>query len=220
VPQYRFSVSLQARANADGCGRDRREAGPGQARPPAGCYSAPVPGGIRAGASYELLVNVPGTEPIHGTTRVPSPPQILEPNTTADPPVLRMHHPTLSPTALIARWSGGGAGTRTELRFVAERSDCFASIGQPERDVGHVYIAVLGADTATVTAASVQCGQTLTDRYDARLVVTVYDASYSRYLDRLGESTQLRHNSVGLTGALGVFGAAASSATPVVLSVQ
>jgi hypothetical protein len=181
----------------------------------AGCYAAHVPGGIRAAATYELLVNIRGEEPIHGSTRVPPPPLILEPAESAAPPVLRM----TPPTVLTARWSGADADSRTELRFAADRADCTAFIARPDGDAGFLHIAVTGPDTATVIAA-VHCGQPPADSYAARFVVTVYDDSYTRYAERLGESSQPSRTSVGLTGAFGVFGAAASSATPVVLTMQ
>jgi hypothetical protein len=183
-----------------------------------GCYSAHVPSGIRAGAWYELLVSVPGETPIRGTTRVPFPADIVEPNASAEPPVLRMRTPTLPPTSLKARW-GASAQARAELRFVTDRSDCVASIAPPERDVGLDHIAVIGTDSATLTAASVHCSEPLAASYAARLVLTVYDESYSRYLETIG-TRRVRHTAVGLTGALGVFGAAANTAMAVVLTRQ
>jgi hypothetical protein len=179
----------------------------------AGCYAARLPGGVRAGETYALIVNVPGEKSIRGTTRVPFPPQILEPAASSEPPVLRIG---MGATALTARWSGAGADTRTELRFVTDRSDCVTFVEQrPWSD--HV-VAGIGADSATVMAMSIQCDQPPTDRYAARLVVTVYDDSYSRYATRDDES--IPSFSAGITGAFGVFGAAANSATPVVLAAQ
>lgn len=185
-----------------------------------GCYTAQVTGGVRAGATYELLVNIPGEEPIHGSTRVPFPPVILVPAASAPPPVLRMRHRTLPPTLLTARWSGADADMRTEVRFALDRDDCFAFIARPDRHIGSGHIAVTGVDTATVTAVAGHCGPPDADSYTARFVVTVYDRSYTRYRERLGLSTHPSRTSVGLTGAFGVFGAAATSATPVVLTLQ
>jgi hypothetical protein len=184
-----------------------------------GCYTAHVPNGILGGALYELLVSIPGEALIRGTTRVPFPAAIIEPNASAEPPVLRMRNPTLPPTSLPARWTAASAQARAELRFATERSDCVATIAPPEGDIGFDHIAVIGTDTATVTAASVHCAQPLATSYAARLVLTVYDESYSRYLETIG-TKRVRHAAVGLTGALGVFAAAANTATPVVLTRQ
>jgi hypothetical protein len=184
----------------------------------AGCYSGRVPGGVRPGGTYGLLAIVPGEAPIHGTTRVPVPPQILEPDPTAEPPVLSLRGRGPSPTALTTRWSGAEPRARTELRFVTDPGDCI-SIEQPHQRWGP-YVAVIGADTVTVMA-STSCGQRLlAGRYAARLVVTVYDENYTRYLTATDELLRHLTTQAGITGALGVFGAAASSAVPVVLLAQ
>ena len=128
------------------------------------------------------------------------------------------YDPTLPSSLLLARWSAAGAIARTELRLVAERRDCTVSIWS----WGSGHIALMDADTAFVIATSVQCDQPPAQTYSARLVVTVYDESYTRYTEHewFTDVDQKRATNVGLTGAFGVFGAAASSAVPVVLSRQ
>ena len=187
----------------------------------AGCYAALLPGGVRAGATYELLVNIAEETPIRGITRVPEPLQLLEPAASAEPTVLLLAQPNRSATPVTARWSGAAPEARTELRIVTDRSDCVVRAARGEESwwwSGLDHVVVTGVDSATVRVAHLQCSQPLAERYAAHLVVTVYDESYSRYVTWNDESPATV--SAGLTGAYGVFGAAASNAVPLVLTVE
>jgi hypothetical protein len=193
------------------------EAGVGVLVP--GCYAAIVPGGVRAGARYELLIDVAGFATVRGETRVPLPPVLDEP---VSGPSLHFNQ-TLNPAqpadSVTVRWTAHEGTPRAELRFIADRDDCFATITTPNAFHGMERVEVRRASSVTVSPWRVQCSGIAVQRYDARLLLTIFDANYDEYLrqNARGNSVMLTDASVGVTNALGVFGAAASAATAVTL---
>jgi hypothetical protein len=181
-----------------------------------GCYSAAIVGSIQAGETYELRIDVPGEAPIYGSARVPGAPVIQSPGAGAE---LQIDTTStgfgrvLSP--VLVRWAHPEPSRYVTLRLQADRAGCGIRIAQPG-ELGYRIAAVeaVGVDTATVGAIGSGCRT----GDPARLMVTVFDTAYARYI-RLarGDAMRWRDAAAGLTGALGVFGAAASAELPVIL---
>ncbi|MGH7462086.1 MAG: hypothetical protein ACREMA_13830, partial [Longimicrobiales bacterium] len=175
-----------------------------------GCYSAVLAGGVRAGALYELEIDIAGEPPVRGSVRVPEMPVFLAPA-----PGIEL--PSGTPPVFV-RWSYPETSPFVELRLRANRPQCNAAITTPSDASPRSWLMFTGVDSATV-GANVTCDDTAMEREAARLTVTVYDTAYTRFfrLHFRAEALHLRDAAVGITGAIGVFGAAASASIPVVV---
>jgi len=101
---------------------------------------------------------------------------------------------------------------------------CWARLRQPLDDSnGEERIDATGRDSVTVRI-TLECDQSVVSRprFDAQLVLTVFDESYARYDREFERSSGIRsrYAAIGITGALGVFGSAATVRLPVVLVWQ
>ncbi|HEX7091943.1 MAG TPA: DUF4249 family protein [Longimicrobiales bacterium] len=183
----------------------------------AGCYAGAVPGGIAAGARYELEIMLPGGARIEGATTVPEPPALLDPAPGAVIDV-RVASETL-PEPFVATWSVQPSGRRAEIALRADRQECSAML---RVDVGGsaFYLDVTGTDSAELRTGLVECGDGSTPaRLEARLVLTAYDTNYTAYTKATDSAYGIGENgaAAGIRGALGVFGSAAEASVPVVL---
>ncbi|HEY8470178.1 MAG TPA: DUF4249 family protein [Longimicrobiales bacterium] len=183
----------------------------------AGCYAGAVSGGIVTGARYELEITLPGGARIEGATTVPEPPALLEPAPGAELEV--RFGPVPLPEPFVAAWRVQPSGRRTEISLRAVRRDCTALLRLPA-DASASFLDVTGSDSAELRTGFVGCGgESMPERLDAHLVLTVYDANYTAYAKAIDSPYAIARNgaAVGLRGAAGVFGSAAVASVPVVL---
>lgn len=190
----------------------------------AGCYLALLPGGVRAGESYGLRIEIPGHEVIQGQATIPAPPALLEPVPLAAlavgaTPVLGQG---LEPVPL--RWAPVEPGQRLELRLRIREEGCWLTI-EVARQLGDYYFGIdlTGQETAAIESRWLHCGGgALGESYPADLYLTAFDSVYTRYIEQNTSygSTPRGRASAGVTGALGVFAGAASTRVPVTLLVR
>jgi hypothetical protein len=190
---------------------------PGTTRLNNGCYSAAVSGGIRVGTTYELRIDVPGEAPIFGSARVPAPVIIQSPSAGTELQIDTTSSSFVVYSPVLVRWAHPEQSQYVTLRFQADRAQCELHIAQPGQFGSRIgAVETVGVDTVSVQLFGSECGTT--QREPARLIVTVFDTAYTRYVRLLQEdAVRLRDAAAGITGALGVFSAAASASVPVVL---
>jgi hypothetical protein len=210
-----FGACLRAR---DTTGQGPRVFGPG-------CYAAVVPGGVRAGGRYELLVAAPGGE-IRGTVTVPTRPVILRPDENARFVIRRESGGERAAGEIPVRWTAPATAASIELNLVA--AAVFEKGGQVsgaacriERPVGLIYPVERGDSASAVIYNPIYCHQPTSattvraveqDSIHARLLVVAYDTAYTRYATLpSGSSVQRDRFAAGVTGALGVFAGAATT---------
>jgi uncharacterized protein DUF4249 len=189
----------------------------------AGCYSATLPQGVRAGAMYELLVDIPGETVVHGRSRVPTVPALLTPAPGSELPFSVPIGPGYPidlrylRNPFLVHWSAPEPHRWAEIRLPSDQPGCATALHSPATQYGEL-VEVTGVDTATM-ALSVSCGGAAPARQNGRLILTTYDSAYSRFaiLNFQRKSVRLTDASIGVSGALGVFGAAATVSIPVVL---
>lgn len=183
----------------------------------AGCYVASVPGGIAAGARYELEVALPDGGTVQGATTIPRVPALFEPAPGAE---LDVGTPDASgvPEPFVARWSAVAPGRRAEIALQADAPGCVAML-RIGTDASTNFIDVTGADSAVLRTGLVACSGPAPAQMSARLVLTVYDAHYTDYADAMaGDRPVPRERAAaGVQGAAGVFGSAVRASVPVVL---
>jgi hypothetical protein len=73
------------------------------------------------------------------------------------------------------------------------------------------------SDTATIAAWDVNCPDNTQSIFPAELLLTAYDAAYTKYLMLTSPTLRPEAAAVGLTEGLGVFTAAATVAVPITL---
>ena len=196
-----------------------------------GCYAAVLPGGVKPGAEYALRIRLPGGETIEGRTTALA--------------ALRVESPTAGARIHVkARTFNGGSDdfTRLPIRVRgAERAGGVSidfiplavySRGQRVTDfqcsVEYPRSAVIRPDAQgaiTLPIAGVQCvprtqpdPQFRTDSVRATLRAVAFDSAYLRYVEAQEQnSVSAREVTVGVTGAIGLFAAAARAEHEVVL---
>jgi hypothetical protein len=189
-------------------------AGPPQ---PTGCYVGVVPGGIRAGAAYQLEVDVPTGERVRGRTVVPAPPVMHAPAERLRVQGEGTDFQTRSVDPLTVRWTAQGP---------VSVSSTVGRVWAPgvEAPVCHVGLEGQSMRPAHVTADSLRAmlylhgcnaGQTRVqpDSVEVLVGVTAYDSAYVAYNRERdpGNGIPLDEASAGLEGAFGLFGSAAKS---------
>lgn len=176
-----------------------------------GCYTAPVPDGIAGGAEFGLLIDLPGRGRVVGNTIIPVPPAILQPQSGATLPQAQGGEPTFP-----VEWSGVEDARAAELTLAARDSGCVVHLtaGVFVRVASRVLLDVSSVDIGAV----VQCTEPV-EPVAADIVLTAYDAAYSRHLQRFGDNVPMSEAALGFTGpAIGVFGSGATARQPVWLS--
>lgn len=175
----------------------------------AGCYVAAVPGGIRAGGRYELIVDLAAGARIEGAAVVPDAPTIIAPAAGTELSGAKREE------RFLIRWSGIGEDQHIQLTFASPDSACHIFGGWES----------FGTDSMTVPVPHFHCGSDeVPSRIDARLRLTAFDTVYTRYLyrSRAHDGNALRRDvaSAGLSGAPGIFAGAAVAEVPVTISSQ
>lgn len=187
-----------------------------------GCYLAVLPGGVRAGGTYELTIDTHGHGTIHGRATVPSAPTLLEPAENsaitigADFP----WSDRLDPVPV--RWGAVEPGHRLELTLRTRAEKCRVSMEVGQRYGDNSGVDLSGLDSGSIQYRRIYCfEQELAESYPADLTLTLFDTAYARYLKHNGvfRATPNGAGSAGITGALGVFAGAASTTVPVTLQV-
>jgi hypothetical protein len=206
---------------------------PGSTRPAgqAGCYAAVLPGGVRAGAAYELRIGGAGTGSIEGRTVALAPLQVEAPTS------LRVgtlgYQGEQEPARLPVRLRGaeGGNHVSVELlpRVVYSRGQAHTRFNcslvypsfqlLPRGADDRVELGVYGARCFLPPVAGQQPDpQFRTDSVRAVLRVTVFDAAFARYAAlESGDALKASDATQGVTGALGLFASASRAEREVVL---
>lgn len=193
-----------------------------------GCYTAVLRGGVRAGTTYALDVQVDGRAPVRGSATVPAGPVIHAPAPGARFGVRR--RPGEGPTAVLpVRWHGtgedGGFGVGVAVTAVYSQqtrvSDAVCTLPQ---GVGPLLPPT--ADSAVVALhhpalCQTPAGPLEPDSIQARVVVAAYDTGHAHYAALVqtyaGRPLWRERFAVGVTGALGVFAGIATAEVPVTL---
>jgi hypothetical protein len=188
-----------------------------------GCYAGPVTGGVRAGVTYSLDVQLPDGKRIHGTTTVPAPPNLRSP---ASGTTLQIAGPPdFNPPPMLVNWTTVVPAPLVHLVMSVPNLPCEVLMRLPQYADSNLRIDATGRDSLSIRLSALNCGDQNIEnrtRFDAQLVLTVFDESYARYDQEFSRSSGVRsrYASLGITGAVGVFGSAATVRLPVVLVRQ
>ena len=182
-----------------------------------GCYAGVVAGGVGRRRAYALLVEADG-ERAHGEAVVPAQPVMRSPAAGITLHYTRPHRRDLVTSALV-HWSGTQPDQRIDLSLRTVRRECDAIITTPtERfEFGTARISLTAVDTATIAVWDVNCPDNTQSIFPAELLLTAYDAAYTKYLMLTSPTLRPEAAAVGLTEGLGVFTAAATVAVPITL---
>ncbi|MBD0320692.1 MAG: hypothetical protein ICV87_10185 [Gemmatimonadetes bacterium] len=201
----------------------------------AGCYAAVLAGGVKPGAEYALRIGLPGGGTIEGRARALAALRVESPAAGA-----RIHvkartfdggQTDFTRLAIRLRGAEGSAGVSADLVPLVVYSrgqpvtDFFCSVDYPRGFVfprdqeGTITLPVAGVQCVPRTPAGTPPDpQFRTDSVRAVLRAVAYDSAYVRYLDfQEQNSVAAREVTVGVTGAIGLFAAAARAEHEVVL---
>jgi hypothetical protein len=189
------------------------------------CYVGIVPGGIVGGEVYELRVDrTSSADIITGRTEMPRPVEIRSPAAGA---TLEFRTDATSPPsvpALALTWSDPPAGHALHLRLKINHPTCFNSglvevdgRGQDIHVSTGTSLDLTGRDSVSVRGWYLSCAPLPSaTQFDGALHFALYDASYTRHSLIYGPSSlPLEDVSIGLNGAIGVFGSVAVARLPV-----
>jgi hypothetical protein len=182
-----------------------------------GCYSAHIPGGLRAGTTWQLLVDAGSLGNATGSATLPEAPAFSLPVAGAR---LASEGGFLggSPTFTI-RWSGVPRTRLAELDVAVPSRECSAYLApQGTTGFGEEVIPVANADSLRARLGDSGCTIS-TQGMPAELRLVAYDSTYTLYRDenRGPRGTLERTSSMGLSGAVGVFAGAARAVLPILL---
>lgn len=202
-----------------------------------GCYAAIVPGGIRAGRRYGLLVTLPGGVAIRGETAVLDTLAMLRPapGTRVEIPAPGSDRPR-EPVHMPVKWDGGDPASWSGWVSLGLRQVGIYHDGErlPEGtcalpgQLGNFLRAEV-ADSISVPVGYAFCSagsgaaqrEIPWDSLDVRLLVTTYDSAYVRYhLAPRSRTVEISQAAVGVTGALGVFAGSATTERRIMLVVR
>lgn len=201
----------------------------GEQRPiQAGCYAARLPVRIASGETYRLRVHLPDGDSIAGSVVVPHPPRLRSPEEHArvEIPARASVGTVQSPGMVGVGWAAPPGVGRIEIAVAVDAvyreqglvrgASCRIQVGHPPAGslvrLDSVALYVFPPDCVVGPAPAVW------DSITARLVLTAYDTAYARYVAEVhGGSVRRSRARAGVSGALGVFGAAASAERKIVL---
>lgn len=201
----------------------------------AGCYAAVLPGGVKPGAEYALRIRLPGGGTIEGMTTALAALRVESPSAGARIQVkartFNGGSDDITRLTLRLRGAERAAGASVDLIPLVVYSrgqritSFFCSVEYPRgfvfrRDAeGNVALPIASVQCVPRTETGTQPDpQFRTDSVRAALRVVAYDSSYVRYLDAQEQnSVAAREVTVGVTGAIGLFAAAARAEHEVVL---
>lgn len=170
-----------------------------------GCYTATVPGAVRAGNRYALSIRLPDGATISGETTVPDQPELLAP---ADGEQVRIGG---GDGIVTVRWRPTPPLGRAEIAVESLVPDCWAGLGEP---LAYAQAVILDPARGEAPDIRLRGGcSALRSAFPARFVFMSFDTAYARYADVVLGQAWAAHPraSAGLSGALGVFGSAAAA---------
>lgn len=206
-----------------------------QPAPPAigpGCYAAVLSGGVRAGESYSLLIELADGRSVTGRTTVPHPLELVRPAEGARIAVPRVHggRGAVHDSLLLEWRSGNGEGRSwpglvpvavhaggrlvpgARCQAHLSRADAGSPFSTPLRSQGdsvrvRASIGPCHAPSAPGTAPS----ELRPDSVAAVLSMSAFDSAYHEYYRRSSTGVREENASAGLEGAYGLFGSAAAA---------
>ena len=203
-----------------------------------GCYRARLAARIAAAETYGLEIELPDGERITGSTRVPAPPDVERPAAGARIPTACgsadacfgqsvQGPPFVLPVARFqVTWQPAPDAGRS-IVTVESREAWLNGVAYPAGSCALGSVHAFGAiaeDSVDWRVPNIVCEQEALaparfDSVAANVAVTSLDPGYARYLDAVLDGSSVRASSVreGLTGAFGVFGAAAATSRRIVL---
>src|SRR5688572_5233919 len=109
-----------------------------------GCYAGSVTGGVRAGVTYSIDVQLPDGKRIYGTTSVPAPPALRSP---ASGDTLQIAGPPdFNPTPVHVNWTTVVPAPLVHLVTFLPNLPCEALMRQPHVEEGDLRIDATGRD--------------------------------------------------------------------------
>ena len=176
-----------------------------------GCYIGSVPGGLMSGASYDLIIDLPGHGRVEGRTTIPDAPVITAPEAGSQIPATTPFRPA---PAFTVAWTGAPAHLNADLRLASRSERCTAHI-EEAGFIGVDWLAVTGR-TSVELGALLQCTEFSQSEVPGDIVLTTFDSVYTRFIRTTREHHHPSEASAGFTGpAIGVFGSAAAARQPV-----
>lgn len=191
-----------------------------------GCYTGWAEDAVVAGAQYALHISLSDGTIVTGEAEVPLPVTVRTPEAGARIEV-RSGYPesdTAPPHPLA--WSHAGPDRAVRLWLEVDLENCQGPWTTQEPESGGLRhpafgfpraIDLTGRDSAEVGGWFLSCNGPPPDEVDGTLQLAVFDLAYAEYLDTLArsESIALADASIGVSGAVGVFAAAAITRVPV-----
>ena len=192
-----------------------------------GCYRALIPGGIVAGASYELLADVPDFGRITGRTTIPFAPSVITPEEGAVLPADRVNDQWPTVRLRIATPPGTGRleaqllprdPNRTcEAYFLAGTAGILGLLVLDPEEAESIDVR-FGARCYT-TSGTVPIGE-----LPAVIRAVAYDSAYARFaelaLDRGDQALLSKYARAGIDRGVGYFAGAAVTERRVVITGQ
>lgn len=203
----------------------------------AGCYAAVLPGGVRPGAIYDLSVRLAGGGTIEGKATALTALRLESPAAGARIHIARGFSGNIDESARVPlRLRGAERAPRAAVDFLPlvvysrgqALTEFYCSVEYPRTAVlpreatGDLSILLLGVSCVPRTPAGTQPDpQFRVDSVRTVLRVVAFDSAYTRYAALQEEDAiALRDARSGVTGALGLFAAAARVDTEVMLIPQ
>jgi hypothetical protein len=189
-----------------------------------GCYAGVIPGGVRAGHRYTLVIERSGFETIHGATIVPDRPVWVTPRADQLVPTDWLMGFGIT-VPLLFHWTGAGALVELPMveanRVVSPGSGGSRCMVFPSKVDGNLLLGpagVVGQDTVRVLLRA-SCSPTgaagqmppSPDSVHVGVLLASYDASYGIHVESRSRGIPEQWASPGLTGAYGVFGSVATA---------
>ena len=197
------------------------------------CFAGAVPGGVRPGRSYDLDIEVPGRETVHGNVTVPLPPTFVLPSAGEELTIADKATSDGADGWSLVRWERATEGRRfIELDVELDEPGCRVQISSSLFADNQMRLRTshFDGDSARVRLHSLTCQPAAgagggeapaqgRERFEARLVITMFDTAYTRYQEvyDVSSSVAQTNKAFGLAGAAGVFSAASSAYHPIVL---
>ena len=121
-----------------------------------GCYAGPVTGGVRAGVTYSIDVQLPDGKRIGGTTTVPALPTLRSP---ASGDTLKIAGPPdFDPPPVLVNWSTVVPAPLVHLAMFLPNLPCEVLMRQPQNSDGNLRIDATGRDSLTIRLSALNCG--------------------------------------------------------------
>jgi hypothetical protein len=218
-------IQLQEFATVDSVCNNRQSA---ERLPAAGCYGGSLSRPIAPGETYSLHVELPGGGMVDGRARTPSVPQIIEPHANAhvrSQVQAGLELPYVETPMVWTIEPHVGAGNVQLMDAVPFRNG--SAVKSDGRCTGvEILIHHEEYGVETLRVIGLGCFENVKgttqpiawDSLHATLRLTAFDSAFSHYLAVANTSKVAEAEaSIGITGALGVFGGAAFTDVPLTI---